>query len=134
MSRGFPNLKDFNKQMEKWAKKRLPEEVKIFQRAMALHLLRGVVMETPVDEGRARANWQMGVNEQPAGYDDSTDKDGEATINKALAMLANLPNWAIIYVANNLPYIVALEHGHSNKAPEGMLAVSVEKLKAVFGP
>lgn len=34
-----------------------------------------------------------------------------------------------IYISNNLPYIVALEFGHSKQAPNGMVGVATANLK-----
>jgi hypothetical protein len=37
-----------------------------------------------------------------------------------------------IYFTNNLPYAQALENGHSNQAPGGMVGLTALMLRAVF--
>jgi hypothetical protein len=61
-------------------------------RKTALEVEKRVVIRTPVDTGRARAGW------------------GLAMQGKFTAVLAN-----------NVPYIVKLEYGHSKQAPAGMV-------------
>ena len=36
----------------------------------------------------------------------------------------------VIFITNNLPYINALENGHSDQAPSGMLAVTLNEVEA----
>jgi len=72
--------------------------------------------------GRARSNWFVGGS--------VTDKTTDAT-NKSMgasSIASGLPddlwnNKAFLY--NNLPYIEALEYGHSTQAPAGFVRVSL---------
>lgn len=63
---------------------------------IAMDAYAGVVQRTPVDTGRARGAWTI-------------EQDGPA-------------DWTI---ANNVEYIQALENGHSQQAPTGMVAVTL---------
>ena len=51
---GFTNLKEFGSRIPAWYQESLEELMKT-QKKLALDVFRGVVKETPVDTGRARA-------------------------------------------------------------------------------
>lgn len=122
------NVRAFNEAVEK-AVKRIPEEkVKAFTKKVALEVLKGVVLLTPVDTGRARGNWQLDIENIPEGEIDTTDKDGGPTIAKGLANLAALAPFQTVYIANNVPYIVFLEEGTDKMAPVGMVSRTVARL------
>ncbi|MEX2444502.1 MAG: hypothetical protein WD492_12915 [Alkalispirochaeta sp.] len=96
----------------------------VIPRKVALELFRRVVMRTPIDEGRARGNWQAGVGTPPAGETDS--KGGSAAIEQIAAEVESWDAESIaIYLVNNVPYIVPLEDGHSGQAPQGMVKISL---------
>jgi hypothetical protein len=111
-------------------------------RRVAFDLFRNVILETPVDKGGARANWQPSIGSPATGTIDATDKSGAATIAKVQAKIASMDAGDIIYLTNNLPYIVKLEeggypdgplivNGFSRKAPAGMVAVTVQKFQSI---
>lgn len=95
---------------------------------LAIELFKLIVLKTPVDTGRARASWNLS-----AGIiDTSVEPSGEYEKGQALAKarLSNLPgNFRVIWITNSLPYIIALEHGHSTQAPAGMVGLSVEEIE-----
>lgn len=98
----------------------------IVVRKVATDLLRSVVLKTPVDTGRARASWGVGLNRVNADVSVTvTDKSGQKTI---LAGLAPINQWKpddAIVIASRLPYIKYLEYGWSRQAPAGMVRLSI---------
>lgn len=107
-------------------------------RKICLDLASSIILKTPVDTGRARANWQTSVNKIPNGTINSTDKAGGATIAAAAADVKNAPG-NIFYITNNLPYIASLEFGlyragpktvggFSKQAPNGMVRISINEI------
>lgn len=87
-------------------------------------LFRNVIMETPIDEGTARGNWQTSVGQPKTGTIDRVGADAAiAEVN------AVVPDEAgqVVYLSNNLPYIRRLEYGHSQQAPGGMVRVHAAK-------
>jgi Bacteriophage HK97-gp10, putative tail-component len=89
-----------------------------------------IVMRTPVDTGRLRANWQIGVNQAPGAAYDWVDKDGSATLQIAQQMLDTAKGIGdTYYIVNNLVYAIPIEYGHSKQAPAGMVRVSVASFK-----
>lgn len=107
-------------------------------RYTALRVHNGVIEKTPVDTGRARGSWGLslgspGTYELPEG---NYGPDGGA--QRARAEQQNLDqltgeNPQDVWIFNNLPYIEALENGHSQQAPLGMVAVTLAEVEAEIG-
>jgi hypothetical protein len=92
-----------------------------------------VIFNTPVDTGRARANWQLGVEKVPTKiFENSFDADGNATANKLKSLIPENVLGLSIYIANNLPYIHELENGKSKQAPVGMVALTQLRFKTII--
>jgi hypothetical protein len=106
-------------------------------RSIALQGLRGVVQRTPVDTGRCRASWRVAINQADAsvepeikkGKDQPAPVDASAVIGEGSGIIAAAKFGDSIYITNNLPYAPALEQGHSQQAPAGMLAVTFAELE-----
>jgi hypothetical protein len=82
--------------------------------------------------GRFRANWQYGFNVTPSGTSENKDKEGEETIAKLSAGIAQVTGAAgIHYIVNNLPYAQALEYGHSTQAAAGMVGITQVKFRGI---
>lgn len=128
------DLKDFSR----WARQlgdRVEKNADHLVRTCALAIDGAVVIATPVDTGRARANWQVQLD-NPAtstrepfspGHEGSTGGDNaRAAIEEGKGVIASYkggrPN-ACIHITNNLPYIGRLNDGWSAQAP----AAFVEK-------
>ncbi len=99
-------------------------------RQVALGVFKGVVLRTPVRTGRARANWTLTIGTPSAITRAVVDATGAKTIAEAQQALAawrsiNGGGLARIWITNSLPYILRLEHGWSDRAPNGMVAVTV---------
>ena len=99
-------------------------------RKVALDLFSKVVLKTPVDTGRARGHWTAGVNHAPAGLTGRLDKSGAGAIAGIAATVSTARAGDSIYLANNLPYIVRLEYGHSKQAPAGMVRTTIDEFQA----
>lgn len=128
------SLEALNKEIDEAIGKATPEQVVVIQKKLVLDLLTRLVKKTPVDTGRARGNWQVSITEFPDTFVEVTDKDGGSTIDEGLAELTNLQPYALVYITNNVPYILYLEGGHSGQAPEGMVAVSLSELAETITP
>ncbi|ABF63543.1 phage-related conserved hypothetical protein [Ruegeria sp. TM1040] len=100
-------------------------------RKIALELFSRVILQTPVDKGRARANWQVAIGTAPDGTLELEDKSGTATISAATATAAGLRAGDVIYLVNNLPYILRLEDGYSGQAPAGMVGLAVQEFQRI---
>lgn len=102
------------------------------ERAIAMEGLNRLTTKTPVDTGRARGGWQVGIGNAPSEKSDRLDTTGSATISAGSDVISRVTTPVRVVIANNVEYIEALEHGHSQQAPEGMLGVTVDELGRVF--
>ena len=123
------NAKHFSIDLTRWGNSLEKEQAPQFVRKIALELLKKVTMKSPVDTGRFRANWMVGIG----GADETTT---DSTVNDAMMrgsiVLTGYKNLKQIHISNNLPYAAALEHGHSMQAPLGVAEISVEEIEAHF--
>lgn len=127
------NLREFNREVENYSKKLIPAEHIRFVKHIALDALRRIVLRTPVDTGRLRGNWQVGINDSPSGEVDGTDPTGSTAIQEGTSKLAALGFAQQVFITNNLPYAAAIEGGHSReKAPAGMVAITLTELRSMF--
>ena len=93
----------------------------------------GVIMQTPVLSGRARANWSFGKSAMPTGTTEATDTSGSATIAKIASQVTSVKAGGSVWLSNNLPYIYRLEYeGYSRKAPAGFVRKTLANLPAAI--
>lgn len=76
--------------------------------------------------GRFKNNWYVGFDSQPTETNDTPDASGQGSNSRGLAVLEvfRVGQVSSIYFTNNLPYAKALENGHSNQAPGGMVGLT----------
>jgi nucleoid DNA-binding protein len=163
MVEDLTNYDEFARQM-KDARKRIVEvDFVDFVRKVALTLIKKVVERTPVDTGRARGNWQVSLNTPRNSEIGRKDKTGEKVKAEAQSLITNKffegnADKTVIWLANNVPYILVLEFGQfvpkdpgpskdkrkdrfgqvlvkggfSVQAPHGMVDVSLGEVNAMF--
>lgn len=79
--------------------------------------------------GHFRANWQLGVDVRPSGIRPGTDMTGERTQGAIIAEVPAEASGRVFWLANNVPYAMRLEMGHSRQAPQGMVGLTVIKFQ-----
>lgn len=111
----------------------VPRKMDMALRKVGLEVLSGITLGTPVDTGRARGNWQTTVGAPAEGDLDREDKTGALAIGAgAVTVNAWKPSdESSLFIANNLPYIEALENGHSKQAPAGMVGVTLARFQDI---
>jgi hypothetical protein len=89
---------------------------------------------TPVDIGWARANWLPSVgkpNEMESDVREPTPAQVIARAQVGQAGLNDVLAWKLtdgpIFATNNVPYIGALNAGHSKQSPRGFVQFALEK-------
>lgn len=87
---------------------------------------------SPVDTGRFRANWQLGVNSVPVGVIDDLDPSGAATQGRIIATIPEKASGLIYSLVNNLPYANRLEEGWSKQAPLGLVGLTVIEFRGII--
>lgn len=110
-------------------------------RVICLDLLSGIVLKTPVDTGRARANWQATINTPASGTKEFTGDAGSGinAPNESAASASAISDGQsavknatgnIFYITNNLPYISRLEFDSwSKQAPRGMVRLTIDEVQ-----
>lgn len=106
------------------------------KRITALAIDQNAVQETPVDEGRARSNWQVSlgspitteIEAYAKGTKGSTSSaNTQAALTQAQNVLSKSAGDKSVYIVNNLPYIVPLNEGHSAQVNPGWIDRSISR-------
>jgi len=97
----------------------------IIIRKVGLDITKNIIKRTPIDTGRARANWQVGRT-LSANQTEAKDKTGNNTTKKASEIINRMNAGGIFYIFNNLEYINRLEYGSSKQAPHGMVRITLK--------
>ena len=87
-----------------------------------------VMLPSPIDTGRFRANWNVSYGQPDYSTTASTDKE---RIFSELAKVRTMPVGGIVWLTNGLPYAYRLEYGYSQQAPLGMIRLAVRALSDV---
>lgn len=93
------------------------------------------VLATPVDTGRARANWLVSIGTPEYKYDDeATEGDVQSSLSQAQSTVAEYKlGSGGIFITNSVPYIVPLENGSSAQAPQGMTEAAIQAARRHLG-
>ena len=97
-------------------------DVETVAKKVTADLFTAVVLKSPVDTGRFRANWNVSVGAPDYTTTTSTAKGRGVT---EAARAATLDIGGVVWLANGLPYARRLEFGWSKQAPTGMVRLSL---------
>ena len=141
------------------ARKKYEKRMVLIHKKVSADLFRKVIVMTPVDTGRAKGNWMLGINAIPQEVSEDVDKSetGEKTVAKVITGLESLRTGDTAVLANSLPYIVKLEYGgfpnpplkgsydkktksyiiksaggYSKQAPTGMVRTAIEEYRPIL--
>lgn len=101
-------------------------------RQAALAADSAVVQATPVDTGRARANWVVSVGRPVFQTTPDVDPSGSTAIAQGVSAVRGYRGVGSIFITNSLPYIGFLEEGSSKQAPGGMLKFGEQAATAIL--
>lgn len=107
-------------------------------RKVAIELQTSMILKSPVDTGRFRANWQCGIGavdqsvsfELSKGSRSKNKRSKIATSDAKGRTELKLEGWKpgqTIFLTNSLPYANRLENGYSDQAPAGMVRLTVQE-------
>lgn len=146
------NLGSFAKDISKFCE-RTKVKPTLVLRKIAFDIFRGVIKMSPVDTGRFRASWRVSINRVDLSTDNTqyhkklrnketkmftgkTKTVTKTTVVQATGsgskVISNAKYGDQIYITNNVPYAVPLEHGHSKQAPGGMVRVTIARVVGGF--
>lgn len=105
-------------------------------RKLAFDGFDGLLRRTPVDTGRARASWRLGINRVNTSVSPErtrASKRGGKSVGTSAEIgeqvkAFNAKFGDTVHITNNLPYIEDLEKGSSAQAPAGMLEITFFEL------
>lgn len=124
------NAREFKLDLDKAFNEEVSSMMLLVTQKLAMEALNRVVMKSPVDTGRFRGNWNVSFGTPTAGPD-LVDKTGSEVITRGNAVIMGMKVPMTVWVSNHLPYAEALENGHSQQAPAGVVAVTFEELKQI---
>lgn len=117
-------MSTFTLDLSKFAKE-APEKARTVVKKASTDVLTKVVLRSPVDTGRFRANWVATFQNPSFRTTTETDKSGQYTIKTGEATINRSYGDYPIFIMNSLPYAIPLEYGHSKQAPVGMVRITV---------
>jgi len=110
------------------------QQMKTVIQKITMEAFERVVLKTPVDTGRARANWSPSIGAPTAAsYPERMDKSGGVSIAAAQRAAFDWNCIGSIFLCNNVNYILPLEYGSSRQAPAGMVRVTLGEISAHYG-
>lgn len=126
-------INSFSLNLSRFAKKADVDMRAVVQK-ISMEAFKRIILRTPVDTGRARANWGCTIGTPRTSMQvESTDKSGGATIAAMTGTAQGFSGQGSIFMVNNLPYIHALEDGSSTQMPEGMVKVTMAEMAGFLG-
>lgn len=128
------NIKIFIKDLEKF-NKQIEDDLTKLHKEVAFQILKRFlshgrfVGSTPVDTGRAIANWRIDINKIDTGTTEKTDPSGQSVLTGVMNKIAILQPFEIIWISNNLPYINRLMiEGYSKQTPPGAVQLTIAEV------
>ncbi len=125
------DLATFNRQLDRFLEQTGIDFV-TFQKKVSFDIFRGVVQKTPVDTGWAQNNWNISVGSVDLTVTPKPEGSGSPGGFDALRKMEDVDIdrvGEIVYISNNLGYITYLEQGSSDRAPNGMVRVTVAEVE-----
>ena len=129
----------FAEDIKKFAQK-AGDNADMVVRKVVLDIGRSLVEKTPVGNpdlwqnpdnkpdgyvgGHARANWSHSIGALVNQEFKEIDATGGASIDRIISSVPIKAAGKVHYIQNSLPYMQALEDGHSTQAPAGIVAVT----------
>lgn len=117
--------------------RQVEEGVNRIVRKVALIADRELVLETPVDTGRARSNWQVSLGSpitaqrEPyapgEGLGRGEGQNAAGALAQAQEQIAERRPGQTVYITNNVGYIGPLNDGTSAQAPAGFVQAAITR-------
>jgi len=115
------NLSSFDVQLKKFAAL-IGAEVGKVRDKVGVEIYRGLIMDSPVDQGRFRASWNMHY----VTPDTEVKPEGEHGMPSVPVISSPFP-FEALFITNSLPYAVRLNEGWSKQAPKNFVENNVQK-------
>lgn len=120
----------FREQLEQFSESTMARADEVF-RSIVIQVGESVVSLSPVLTGQFKGAWRFSVGSADSSVPVTPDPDGRSTISAIVSGAQSLSYGQAAYIANNLPYAIALEYGYSNKAPSGIVRVTQQRFEQI---
>lgn len=124
------SMGDFANELDLFAST-FPSKANQLIRLFALEVLKNVIIATPVDTGRARSNWFVNVDTPITYTTDETEYNQHLMTESAKLLSPTSSN--VIWLTNNLPYIVRLNNGWSRQQPQPFVESAIKAAERSIG-
>lgn len=127
----FKSAKAFGDDLRKQGQQLVQQAARQRQKEVARRLLQKILAGHPEDTGHSKSNWRASLGEPDYTVSDAilSEADQLAALEQVLDQLDKAPPNTTVYLSNGVHYVPILEHGHSDKAPEGFIALAIESVK-----
>ena len=98
---------------------------------IVLKIGESVVTLSPVDTGRFKGNWQLGIDQTTSSSLIRMDPDGFATLSELAQKVNSFTAGQIAYIQNHVLYGYDLEYGSSTQAPDGVVRVTAQRFARI---
>lgn len=109
----------------------LGRRVDYVHRAVGFQLFTAVIMDTPIDTGLARGSWWPSKGTPVMGGAQRMDASGLSAMRDVEAVVRTARFDDVLFLMNNVSYIVPLEYGWSKQQPEGMVRINVARIERI---
>lgn len=134
------DLRSFEKRIRFFANK-IGEQGDAVTKTASLIALEALAETTPIDEGTAVSNWQVGLGQSPNGvipphapgeHGSTAMENQEATISAGRSVIDRYRsgNTGAIHIVNNVKHIQSLNDGHSAQAPANFIETAIGRARA----
>lgn len=98
---------------------------------IVLKLGETVVTLSPVDTGRFKGNWQLGIDQTTSESLVRLDPEGFATLTEIAQKVNSFTAGQIAYLQNHVLYGYDLEYGSSQQAPDGVVRITAQRFTRI---
>jgi len=119
----------FSGDLEKFARQ-ANGNLDLVLRKVSFDIAESLIKMSPVDTGRFRANWFVGIGSANGATNTGTDKTGGRTLARIQTSLSVAKAQKPVFITNSLPYAQRLEYGWSKQAPAGMVRVTAARFSS----
>lgn len=126
------DLATFNKQINRFLQESEIDFI-TFQKKVSFEIFAGVIKKTPVRTGWAQNSWNISVGSVDTSVPAEPEGNASPAAFGALAKMQGVrlsKVGQIVYISNNLSYILPLEEGSSDRAPNGMVKVTISEVQS----
>jgi len=137
------NVANFKQALDEFSEQEIPYQWKRQTIDIIVFLFVTIKARNPWLTGHSHNNWSVSIGtptiEERGERDEpnrsTTARDiSEQQVRVQLGAMkqgwgAKQGNFDIVWVYNNVPYVQALENGHSGQAPEGFIGIAIEETR-----